>query len=114
MKWEDLKEDACPVARAMSVIGDRWTMLLIRDCGRGVTRFEELQKSLGVTRHILAGRLRKLVEEGLIEKRAYSARPPRYDYVLTDKGRDLSDAIAALRRWGRNWMPLEGDEGRPG
>ncbi|MBI1340622.1 transcriptional regulator [bacterium] len=114
MKWEQLENDACPVARAMSVVGDRWTMLLIRDCARGVTRFEALQRELGVTRHILAGRLRKLVAAGVLEKRAYSDRPPRYDYLLTEKGRALLEALRALQRWGETWMPLEAATPRTG
>ncbi len=106
MKWDELGEDWCPVARTLSVIGDRWTILIVRDCMLGVSRFEAFQKSLGVTRHILADRLRRLVDAGVLDKRAYQTRPPRYDYVLTDQGRDLAEVLRALRDWGREHMPV--------
>jgi DNA-binding HxlR family transcriptional regulator len=105
MKWDDLSDDICPVARAMSVIGDRWTILILRDCFRGKSRFEDFQKSLGITRHILAERLKRLVEAGVLEKAAYSQHPPRYDYVLTEKGRDFAPALRSLRDWGKAHMP---------
>jgi DNA-binding HxlR family transcriptional regulator len=107
MKWEDLSDDGCPVARAMSVIGDRWTMLIVRDCFLGKSRFEDFQKSLGVTRHVLADRLKRLVEDGVLERKLYSSRPPRYDYILTDKGRDFAPALSALKQWGKTHMPRE-------
>lgn len=106
MKWDDLSDDWCPVARTLSVIGDRWTILIVRDCILGVTRFEAFQKSLGVTRHILADRLKKLVDAGVLEKRAYQSRPVRYDYVLTERGRALGEVLGALRDWGREHVPL--------
>lgn len=106
MKWEDLSEDVCPVARSMSVIGDRWTLLILRDCFLGVTRFEGFQKSLGMTRHILADRLKRLVDEGVLERTAYSTRPPRYDYTLTQKGKDFGPALRALKEWGKTYKPL--------
>jgi DNA-binding HxlR family transcriptional regulator len=106
MKWEELHEDLCPVARAMSVIGDRWTLLIVRDCFLGISKFEDFQKSLGVTRHILADRLKRLVEAGVLEKTPYSTRPLRFDYVLTDKGRDFGPALRALKMWGKQYMPL--------
>lgn len=106
MKWDELSDDWCPVARTLSVIGDRWTILIVRDCMLGVSRFEGFQKSLGVTRHILADRLRRLVEAGVLEKKPYQKRPPRYDYVLTPRGRGLADVLTALRDWGREHMPV--------
>ncbi len=106
MKWSDLSDNFCPVARAMSVIGDRWTVLIVRDCFLGLSRFEQFQQSLGVTRHILANRLARLVKAGILEKRAYSDRPKRYDYVLTEKGRDLGPALRALKDWGKTYMPV--------
>ena len=71
-KWDELARDWCPVARALSVIGDRWTLLIVRDCFLGKSRFEEFQKSLGVTRHVLSARLKRLVEQGVLERNAYS------------------------------------------
>jgi DNA-binding HxlR family transcriptional regulator len=106
MKWDDLSEDWCPVARAMSVIGDRWTLLIVRDCFLGKSRFEEFQKSLGVTRHLLADRLKRLVAQGVLEKNLYSKKPPRYDYRLTDKGRDFAPALVGLKDWGKRHMPV--------
>lgn len=112
MKWNDLSDDVCPVARAMSVIGDRWTLLILRDCFLGKSRFEDFQKSLGITRHVLADRLKRLVDEGVLEKAAYSQHPPRYDYVLTDKGRDFGPALRGLRDWGRTHMPVRRPAGQ--
>lgn len=101
-----LGTDPCPVARAVSVIGDRWTLLIIRDCFLGKSRFGELHASLGVTRHLLAERLRRLVAMGVLKKNPYSLKPPRYDYLLTDKGRDLAPALVGLRDWGRKYLPV--------
>ena len=106
MKWDELDTNWCPVARAMSVVGDRWTLLILRDCFLGISRFEDFQKSLGVTRHVLSERLKRLVEAGVIEKHAYSDKPPRFEYKLTPKGKDLGPALAALRDWGKMYMPV--------
>jgi DNA-binding HxlR family transcriptional regulator len=106
MKWDDLSADWCPVARAMSVIGDRWTLLIVRDCFLGKSRFEEFQKSLGVTRHLLSDRLRRLVEHGVLEKNLYQEKPPRYDYRLTAKGNDFAPALVGLKDWGKRHMPI--------
>ena len=105
-RWDDLATDWCPVARALSVIGDRWTLLVVRDCFLGKSRFDEFQKSLGVTRHVLADRLKRLVECGVLEKHPYSHRPPRYEYRLTDKGRDFAPALVGLKDWGKKHMPI--------
>jgi len=105
-KWDELATDWCPVARALSVIGDRWTLLIVRDCFLGKSRFEEFQKSLGVTRHVLSNRLKQLVEDGVLERNAYSSKPPRYDYRLTEKGRDFAPALMGLKDWGKKHMPI--------
>lgn len=105
-RWDDLATDLCPVARAMSVIGDRWTLLLVRDCFLGKSRFEEFQKSLGITRHVLSNRLKRLVEAGVLERNAYSDKPVRYEYRLTDKGRDFAPALVGLKDWGKKHMPI--------
>ena len=105
-RWDDLAEDWCPVARAMSVIGDRWTLLIVRDCFLGKSRLEQFQQSLGVTRHILSDRLKSLVAAGVLERNAYSSRPIRYDYVLTDRGRDFAPALIGLKDWGKKHMPV--------
>lgn len=105
-KWDELATDWCPVARALSVIGDRWTLLIVRDCFLGKSRFEEFQKSLGVTRHVLSDRLKWLVELGVLERNAYSERPLRYTYQLSDKGRDFAPALIGLKDWGKKHMPI--------
>jgi DNA-binding HxlR family transcriptional regulator len=105
-KWDELATDWCPVARALSVIGDRWTILIVRDCFLGKSRFEEFQKSLGVTRHVLSDRLKRLVELGVLERNAYSQRPLRYAYSLSDKGRDFAPALVGLKDWGKKHMPI--------
>jgi DNA-binding HxlR family transcriptional regulator len=90
----------CSVARALEVVGERWTLLIVRDAFEGLTRFEQFQQSLGVARNVLTDRLNRLVSEGVLERVLYSERPERYEYVLTDKGRELDVAIAGLRQWG--------------
>jgi DNA-binding HxlR family transcriptional regulator len=105
-RWDDLAADWCPVARAMSVIGDRWTLLIVRDCFLGKSRFEQFQVSLGITRHLLSDRLKRLVAQGVLEKNPYQSRPVRYDYRLTDKGRDFAPALVGLKDWGKKHMPV--------
>jgi DNA-binding HxlR family transcriptional regulator len=100
MRWDMLDEEACSVARTVSVIGDRWTLLILRDCFLKVRRFEQFQERLGVTRHVLADRLRKLVRGGVLERVAYQARPARHEYRLTDKGMALYPVLMALVHWG--------------
>ncbi len=83
MKWNNLSNESCPVARALSVVGDRWTLLILRDCLLGVRRFDLLQANLGITRHVLADRLKKLETAGLLERRPYQERPLRHEYHTT-------------------------------
>ena len=85
MKWDDIDQQVCSVARALSVLGERWTLLIIRDAFRGTRRFDDFQRSLGVTRHRLSERLGKLVDEGVLTRVAYMERPMRYEYRLTRK-----------------------------
>ncbi|HET9443105.1 MAG TPA: helix-turn-helix domain-containing protein [Acidimicrobiales bacterium] len=107
-----MPDDApCSIARTLDVIGERWTLLILRDAFRGVRRFEDLQRDLGIARNILADRLQKLVERGILSRRPYQARPVRYEYRLTPKGVDLSPALVALMRWGDTW--LADDAGPP-
>lgn len=94
----------CSVARSLSVVGERWTLLILRDAFLGTRRFDEFQAQLGATSHVLADRLRKLVEHGVLERVPYQERPRRYEYRLTEKGVDLYPVIAALLRWGDRWM----------
>jgi DNA-binding HxlR family transcriptional regulator len=111
MRWRDIGEQTCSIARTLSVIGDRWTMLILREAFLRTRRFEEFQAHLGATRHVLADRLQKLVEHGIFERAQYQERPPRYEYKLTDKGRDLYPVIVSLVGWGDKWMA--GDDGPP-
>ncbi|RBQ15110.1 HxlR family transcriptional regulator [Spongiactinospora rosea] len=100
MKRAELSESDCGIAQALGVIGDWWTFLVVRDIAGGITRFDALQRELGVSRRALAERLAGLVEHGVLERRPYSDRPPRHDYVLTPKGEGLLPALVALQDWG--------------
>jgi DNA-binding HxlR family transcriptional regulator len=98
----------CSIARALEAIGDRWTMLVIRDAFLGVRRFEDFQRDLGVARNVLTDRLGRLVEEGILERERYQERPQRYEYRLTDKGRDLFPVLVTLLKWGDRHAPDAG------
>jgi DNA-binding HxlR family transcriptional regulator len=93
-------EMGCSVAQCLDVVGDSWTMLIVRDAFAGVTRFDDFQDNLGMPRNTLRGRLKKLVDAGVMAKVPYLDRPPRHDYVLTDSGRDLWPVLTAMRQWG--------------
>ena len=101
-------EQVCSVARALEVVGERWTLLVIRDSMTGVRRFEDFQRSLAVSRPVLTERLARLVDEGVLERRRYQERPERFEYRLTPKGRGLWKVIAHLMMWGDEHYPAEG------
>lgn len=105
---KDFSAMNCGIARALDVVGEWWTLLLLRDVYRGIRRFDELQQSLGVATNVLTARLRRLVEEGILVRRAYQERPPRYEYVLTDKGRALSPVLVGLMQWGEQYYLADG------
>lgn len=107
MRWEDIDKQLCSVARTLSVVGERWTMLIIRDAFLGTRRFDQFQANLDITRHRLSERLGKLVEAGVLVKVPYNDRPVRYEYRLTRKGLGLYPVLLAMGRWGDEWM----DEG---
>jgi DNA-binding HxlR family transcriptional regulator len=111
VRWRDIGGVPCSIARTLSVVGDRWTLLVLRDAFLRVRRFEHFQTNLGITRHRLADRLRKLVAHGILERVRYQERPPRWEYRLTPKGLDLYPVIAALVGWGDRWMA--GKDGPP-
>jgi DNA-binding HxlR family transcriptional regulator len=111
MRWNELADERCSIARTVSVIGDRWTLLILRDCFLGIRRFEAFEARLGITRHILADRLKKLVDEGVLKKVPYHDRQVRYEYRLTQKGLDLYPVLMGIVHWGDTYMA--GDEGRP-
>jgi DNA-binding HxlR family transcriptional regulator len=104
MRWEQIDTMTCSIARTLSVVGDRWTMLIIRDVFLGVRRFDGIQQDLGLTPHRLSDRLRKLVRDGILRRIAYEKRPLRFEYRLTEKGVDLYPLIVALMEWGDRWM----------
>ena len=93
----------CSIQRTLDIIGDRWTLLILRDLFRGVRRFSKIQADLGIAKNLLADRLSALVEAEIVEKVAYQERPLRHEYRLTAKGRALSPALVALMRWGDIW-----------
>ena len=101
----DYADQTCSIARSLEVVGERWTILILRDLFLGVERFDALVASLGVTRTVLARRLAHLVDEGVVEKRRYSERPERFSYHPTAKGRELLGVIALLMRWGDRHYP---------
>lgn len=103
MKWDDVGATPCSVARTLAVLGDRWTMLILRNAFWGIRRFDAFQSQLGVTRHVLAERLARLVDDGIFVKHAYQDRPPRFEYRLSEKGRDLYPILLSLMAWGDRW-----------
>ncbi|MFI6559342.1 winged helix-turn-helix transcriptional regulator [Streptomyces sp. NPDC050534] len=111
MKRTSFSNWPCSIARTMDLLGDAWTPLVLREAFYGIHRFDEFQQELGIARNTLTDRLRRLVDEGLLEKKPYQDEPRRYDYVLTEKGRDFFGVLAAMSRWGDRW--LAGDEGAP-
>jgi DNA-binding HxlR family transcriptional regulator len=100
MRWQDIGKLDCTIARTLSVIGDRWTLLILRDAFLGARRFEAFHASLGITRHRLADRLAKLVKHGVLKRERYQEHPPRFEYRLTEKGHDLYAVIVSIAGWG--------------
>jgi DNA-binding HxlR family transcriptional regulator len=102
---------ACSIARTMDVIGEPWSPLILRNIYVGITRFEQIQQGLGISRKVLAERLRWLVENGVLERQEYSSRPPRHEHTLTTKGLELCDLLLVMVRWGDRWTA--GEAGPP-
>jgi len=98
----------CPVARTLERVGEWWSILILRDALHGLTRFDQFQKSLDIAPNMLTRRLNALVESGLLERRRYSEHPPRYEYVLTERGRDFRPVLWALIAWGNRHFAPEG------
>lgn len=107
MKWTEATEQNCPIAQSLAIFGDRWTLLIIRNAFTGMSKFEHFQKSLGVTRHVLAERLSRLVEQGILQKQSYIDRQQRFEYVLTAKGRELLPILMAMVDWGVRWTDAD-------
>ncbi len=96
----------CSVAQTLEVVGDPWTLLIVRDAFFGFARFDQFIERLGIPRNTLTSRLQTLVDHGVFERRRYQERPDRFEYVLTDKGRALHPVIVAMLRWGDDWSGL--------
>ena len=99
----------CPIARSLERVGEWWSILILRDAFHGLTRFDQFQKSLGIAPNMLTRRLNTLVESGLLERRLYSEKPPRHEYVLTPRGQDFRPVLWALVSWGNKHFPPEGE-----
>lgn len=104
MLKRDYDDQVCSIARTLGVVGDRWTLLVLRDLVLGLHRFEQLLISLGVASNVLSDRLNRLVAEGVLERVRYSERPERFEYHLTKKGRELGVALIALMQWGDRYI----------
>lgn len=105
MRRKSFAEDRCPVARTLDRVGDPWSMLILRDAGFGSTRFDQFQESLGIAPNMLTRRLESLVEAELLQRRLYSEKPARHEYVLTAKGRDFQPVLGALKAFGERHYP---------
>jgi DNA-binding HxlR family transcriptional regulator len=99
----NLADAPCPIARSLACLGDAWSILILRDASLGLTRFDQFRTSLGIAPSILTRRLAVLTEEGLLQKRRYSERPPRDEYVLTDAGRDFIPVLVMIGAWGQKY-----------
>lgn len=111
MRRTSFAEMNCSVARTLEVVGEWWTMLVVREAFNGTRRFDDFQARLGIARNVLATRLQSLVDHGILERRRYQERPERFEYRLTDKGRDLYPVLITMMRWGDKWEA--GPEGPP-
>jgi DNA-binding HxlR family transcriptional regulator len=100
----DYEGQNCSIARALEVVGERWTLLIVRDVFLGLRRFDEFQESLGIARNVLSDRLNRLVEERILERVRYSERPERFEYRLTRKGQELNLALSGLQQWGDKYL----------
>ena len=108
MRRKSFGKMSCPVARGLERVGEWWSMLIIRDALQGLTRFDQFEQSLGIAPNMLTRRLSALVKAGLLERRRYSERPPRYEYVLTERGHDFRPVLVAMQVWGNKHFAPEG------
>lgn len=109
MERASFRDMTCSIARTLDVIGDTWTPLILRDIGLGITRFETMQRNLGISRKVLARRLAALVEHGVVQRVRYQDNPTRYDYLPTEKGVELLYILLAMKTWGDRWVFGEGE-----
>lgn len=108
MQRTSFNDMRCPIARSLERVGEWWSILILRDAFLGTTRFDDFQASLGIAPNMLTRRLRALTEAGLLERQRYSEKPPRYEYVLTQRGRDFRPVLMALMAWGNRHFAVEG------
>ena len=108
MQRTSFEDVNCSVAQCLEVVGEWWSLMIVRDAFLGVRRFDDFQARLGISRNILNQRLTHLVDNGVLERVPYQERPPRSEYRLTDKGRDLWHVVTAMRQWGDRWAAPEG------
>jgi DNA-binding HxlR family transcriptional regulator len=108
MLGRDYDTQTCSIARALEVVGERWTVLILRNVALGIHRFDEQQNQLGIARNVLAARLERLVQQGILERRPYGERPVRHEYHFTDKGRALGPVLIELKHWGDTYAPAAG------
>jgi DNA-binding HxlR family transcriptional regulator len=108
MQRTSFEDVNCSVAQCLEIVGEWWSLLIVRDAFLGVTRFEDLQARLGISRNILTQRLNRLVDKGVLKRVPYQERPPRSEYRLTEKGRDLWHVVTAMRQWGDRWAAPSG------
>lgn len=107
MRWQDIDSQVCSIARTMVILGDRWTMLIVRELFRGVTKFSSMQKSLDINKNRLSERLNRLVDEEIVEKHEYDEARHRFEYVLTPKGVELYPLLISIISWGDKWTADE-------
>lgn len=108
MLGNDYKTQTCSIAGALEVVGERWSLLIVRNLFLGLRRFDQIQANLGIARNVLQARLERLIEQGVVERRLYQERPPRYEYRLTEKGIDLWPVVTSLMQWGDRHTPPPG------
>ncbi|HTZ87243.1 MAG TPA: helix-turn-helix domain-containing protein [Solirubrobacteraceae bacterium] len=108
MLGNDYKTQTCSIAGALEVVGERWSLLILRDVFLGLRRFDQIQANLGIARNVLQARLERLIEQGVLERSLYQKRPPRYEYRLTEKGVDLWPIVVSLMQWGDRHTPPPG------
>lgn len=107
MKKTSFENMPCPIAQSLEHVGDWWNILILRDLSYGLSRFDEFQKSLGIAPNTLSRRLNGLIESGLVERQPYTDKPPRFDYVLTERGRDFRPVVLTMMKWGnKHFSPM--------
>jgi DNA-binding HxlR family transcriptional regulator len=110
MGWSEVGGTVCPIARALAVVGDRWTMLILRELFLATRRFEEFQAQTGMSSHLLSSRLKRLEADGVICRSRYSDRPARHEYRLTEKGLALYPILLGLKSWGESWSGSDAND----